>query len=298
MMACGAGVLFAPSLAFAKSDLITFHTNPETPGPNQSVVVSIQSYAVNLDAAKITWYVDKNVVKDGIAEKNIQTITKEFGQTTTIDVVVSMLDGGRYDKQFLLTPAEVDILWEADTSVPPFYKGKALPTYQSIVKLSALARFNSLSSDPSQYSYTWTANQTQGLGTGLGRNSMLLSMKYSGTAIPVSVRVSDFQGTLKSVTTQNIIAVDPLIVFYEDAPLLGIRFGHALTGGVEAGGTSFTIRAVPYFFSNDNLWNSTVLYSWIKDGTHLPLGLDPNFAVITKAGKSAQSETISISLQN
>lgn len=294
------GVFFAPGMAFAAVDLFTFHTVPETPAPDQAVTVSLQSYAVDLNAAKITWYVDKEVVRDGVAEKSIKTRTKGFGDPTVINVVVSTIDGGRFDKQFLLKPIEVDLLWEADTFVPPFYKGKALPTYKSQVKLSAIPRFNASSSNPSMYAYTWTANQIQGLKGSSGGGSVTLPMKYSGTAIPVTVRINNpgVNGETGSASL-NIVAVDPQLVFYEDAPLLGIRFDHALSESITTNGTSFRIHAVPYFFSNDDMENGDLSYSWQKDSERFSgAELDPNSLLLGKVGKSAQGSTVALTVQN
>jgi len=296
---CTAGMLLSPSMAFAALDLVTFRTDPEMPGPNQTVTVSIQSYAVDLNSARSTWYIDGVVVKDGVAEKSIETRTKEFGQIVTIDVVIITASGTRYDKQLLLRPLEVDILWEADTFVPPFYKGKALPTYKSNVKVTAIPRFNSLSSDPSLFSYTWTANQTQGVGGGLGKMSALVPMKYSGSTVPISVRVSDPSEGGQSVTVgQDITAVDPLLIFYEEAPLLGIHFNKILTGNTNTAGTSFRIHAVPYFFSNDDIKNGDLSYLWQNNTLRLTPSLVPTTFLVEKTGTNAQSNSISLKAQN
>ncbi|MEK7118498.1 MAG: hypothetical protein AAB869_02700 [Patescibacteria group bacterium] len=298
-IAWAVGILLSPGIAFSALDLITFHTNPETPGPNQAVTISIQSYAVPLDSAMLTWYIDKEVVASGIGEKSIQTTTTEFGNAVTVNVVIMTASGGRFDKQLILKPIEVDILWEADTFVPPFYKGKALPTYKSIVKLSAIPRFNAFASDPSLYSYTWTANNTQGLGQKSGKNGVLLPMKYSGSAVPVKVSVNNLASTGEGGgASKNIATVDPILLFYEDAPLLGIRLDRALSGAVVTNGTSFTIRAVPYFFSNDDVENSNLVSLWYKDNVKFAPGLDSNTLTIGKEGASAQGSTIGLSIQN
>jgi hypothetical protein len=307
-LVCGAGIALSPSIAFAALDLITFQTNPKTPGPDQLVTVSIQSYAVDLDSANLTWYVNKEVVASGIGEKSIQTMTKKLGETTTINVVVLAANGTRFDKQLLLRPIEVDLLWEADTFVPPFYKGKALPTYKSIVKVSAIPRFNAFSSNPSQYSYAWTANQIQGLGQGLGKQSVLVPMKYSGSSVPVEVTVTDLAVGASSTTTlttsgsgsavERITAVNPFILFYEDAPLLGIRFDRALSGAVTTNGINFTLRAAPYFFSNDDITNTSLIYTWQQDRQKLAPGIDPTVLVLGKEGTAAQSSTIGLMIQN
>ena len=48
-----------PRAAFAAFEIITTKTLPETPGPNQKVTVSINSFTTDLNSAEITWYVDK-----------------------------------------------------------------------------------------------------------------------------------------------------------------------------------------------------------------------------------------------
>jgi len=301
-VACVIGILLFPCITFAALDLVTFSTNPQNPPPNQTVTVSIQSYAINLNSARITWYVDKEVVKDGIAEKSIRTNTKEFGQTTVIDVVLVDATGVRTDKKFLLRPIEIDLLWEADTYTPPFYKGKALPTYKSNVKATAMARIRSLSDNPTSFYYTWTINRIQGLGEGLGKTSAIIPMKYAGSPVPTEVRVrevseqKDGGGTWSVV--QNILATNPLLAFYEQAPLLGTIFERALSGSAGTKGTGFRIRAVPYFFSNDDMANGNLVYTWKKDGASVAPALDPTSIQLGKTGTAAQSSAVSLSVQN
>ncbi|MDO8520789.1 MAG: hypothetical protein Q7S52_01610 [bacterium] len=302
-IACVAGILLFPSIALAALDVVTFSTNPPNPSPNQPVTVSIQSFAINLNSAKITWYVDKEVVKDGIAEKSIQTNTKAFGQTVTIDVVIVDQTGVRTDKKFLLRPIEIDILWEADTYTSPFYKGKALPSYKSNVKAMAMARMRSLSDDPSSFYYTWTINRIQGLGEGLGKTSAVIPMKYAGSAVPVSVRVSDLSkegggGGQSWSGMQNILAVSPTLLFYEQAPLLGTLLERALSGGISTKGTSFRIRAVPYFFSLDDMASGNLVYTWKKDGQSTAPALNPTSIQLGKTGTGAETSIISLSIQN
>lgn len=309
-LVCVAEMVFFPNAAFAALDLVTFQTTPKTPGPSQLVTIALQSYAIDLDSANLTWYVDKEILANGIGEKSIQTMTKGLGETVTVNVVILTAGGTRYDKQLLLRAVEIDLLWEADTFVPPFYKGKALPTYKSIVKLSAIPRFNTFASDPSRYSYAWTANQIQNLGQGIGKQSVLVPMKYSGSSVPVEVTITDLAALGDATATtsatrlssgsasQRIMATNPLLLFYEDAPLLGIRFDRALAGGVTTNGTSFTLRAVPYFFSNDDVVNGSLIYTWQQDRQKLTPGIDPNILVLGKEGTAAQSSTIGLLIQN
>ena len=295
---CGAGLFLAPISVFAALDLISISTDPVTPGPNQPVTVSIESYVMNLNSSKITWYVNKEAMKEGIGEKKFQTATKGAGEPVTVDIVILTEDGIRYNKQIVLTPIEVDVLWEANTYVPPFYKGKALPTYKSIVKVSAIPRFNSLTSNPKDYYYKWTVNRTQGGGEGLGKSSIPIGMGWPNANVPITVTVSTQDGKARGSTMQYIPTTDPKIIFYEQAPLLGIRFDHALGGEVSAEGNEFRLRAVPYYFSLDNYLNGDLVYSWRKDSARISPEYNPNTLIIQKNGREAQASSINLTVQN
>lgn len=289
---------FSPLFASAKLDLITVRTNPETPAPNQDVQVQVESYAVNLNSAKIIWYIDGIALKEGVAEKVFHTRTKDFGVPITIDIVILTADGARYDKQIILKPEEVDMLWEANTYVPPFYKGKALPTYKSTVKVTAIPRFNSLSSNPAEYYYRWTMNRTTGLGEALAKNSAVLQVGWADSRLPVNVEVTKPGTDFKAGAVQYVPVTEARAKFYELAPLLGIQFNKALGGVVEAGGTDFRVRAVPYYFSNEDYETGALHYTWKTGAGTLPATDNPNMLLLEKKGTSAESTSIILEVQN
>lgn len=289
---------FTPLFASAKLDLISIRTNPETPAPNQDVQVIVESYAVNLNTANIIWYIDGIALKEGPAEKVFNTRTKDFGVPVTIDIVILTADGGRFDKQIVLKPEEVDMLWEANTYVPPFYKGKALPTYKSIVKVTAIPRFNSLSSNPAEYYYRWTMNRTTGLGEALAKNSAVLQVGWADSRMPVNVEVTKLGTDYKANAVQYIPVTEARAQFYELAPLLGIQFNKALGGSVVANGTDFRIRAVPYFFSNEDYETGGLRYVWKTDAGTLPAIDNPNMLLLEKKGTNAESTSVILEVQN
>src|SRR3989338_2221189 len=179
-----------PGTVFAAFDLITFSTTPKTPGANESVLVTMNSYAVNLGTANITWYVNKEPIKNGTAETSLTLRTGDFGEKVTIDVVIITTEGLTVNKQFIIAPAEVDMLWEAQTYTPPFYKGKALPTYKSLVRVIAIPRFNSVTSSPAKYFYKWTYDSNKGAGEAIGKNSIVIPVGYAGSPTLVDVETS------------------------------------------------------------------------------------------------------------
>lgn len=295
---CSAGFFLNPSIVFAALDLVSITTNPTTPGPNEVVTVSVESYVMDLNSSKIIWYVDREAMKEGIGEKKFETETRGPGEPVTVDIVIITKNGAQYNKQIILTPIEIDLLWEANTYVPPFYKGKALPTYKSIVKVSAIPRFNSLKSNPKDYYYKWTVNRSQGAGEGLGKSSIPVGMGWPNSNVPIRVEVNTQDGAAKGSTMEYIPTVDPKVLFYEQAPLLGIRFDHILKGPVAVEGNEVRIRAVPYYFSLDNYFNEELVYSWIKDATRITPEMNPNLLIVQKSGQQAQASSINLTVQN
>ena len=292
------GILFPTSLFAAGLDLVKITTNPVTPGPHQEVTVSIQSFAVDLNTAQIIWYVDKEPAKQGIAEKSITTMTGDFGDKTVVDITIIPTYGDTLNKQIVIEPSEVDLLWEARTYTPPFYKGKALPTFKSMVKVTAMPRRNSYSSNPKEFYYKWTYNRIQGLGEALGMNSVLMPSGWPDSAVPISVEVSVPGSTWKGTQEANIPATLPKIVFYEQAPLLGTRFDHAIQNSSTQTGNMLDIRAVPYFFSTDNYLNGNLIYTWNVNGSNTQGGSEPTNLQLTKSGKDAESFAVSLRIQN
>lgn len=293
-------VLISPTSAFAVSaDLVSTKIVPSIPGPNQNVTVSIQSFAVNIDSARIVWYVNKEPKKEGVGEKTFTFTLGDFGNASTIDVIILTPEGVQVKKQLVIAPAEVDILWEAQTYTPPFYKGKALPSYKSLLRVSAIPRYNSLSSNPSEYSYKWTYNRIENAGAGIGKDRVVIPAGWADSAVPVSVDVKlpNSAWTGGSANT-NITGTKAKVVLYENAPLLGTQFNHALTESVAATGNEFAIRAVPYFFSTDNYMNNGLIYTWKLGGSNVVPGQDPTNFVITKKGRSAESYPFSLRVQN
>jgi hypothetical protein len=290
--------LFTPGTTFAALDLVNIKTTPKTPGENQEVTIILEAYAVPLDSAKIIWYVNKDPQKEGIAEKTFTVRTGEFGQKITVDIVIFTAAGAKIDKQIIIAPAEIDILWEAQTYTPPFYKGKALPSFKSLVRVTAIPRYNTLTSDPTQYNYKWTYNRTQSVGGGLGKNSVVIPAGWSNSQVPIALETSLAETKWIGYENKNIPTSNPKLLFYEQAPLLGIQFDHALSGVNNVPGNEFAIHAVPYFFSTDNYLNNQLVYTWKINGNNIAAGMDAMKLTIPKQGKGAESYNVGLRIQS
>lgn len=294
--------MVVPTISFAANDvldtLISTRLSPKVPGANEDVTISINSYTMDIDGSNIIWYVNKDAFKNGVGLRTVTIHTGDFGERSVVDIVIMTPTGRKINKQIVVAPAEVDVLWEAQTYTPPFYKGKALPTYKSLVKVTAIPRFNSLTSDPSQYYYNWTYLRTLGVGKGLGKSSALVPMGFANTPIPVNVEVSlpttDWVGS--KLTT--ITATNPKLMFYEQAPLLGTQFNSGLPQKINGEGNQFIVRAVPYFFSTDDYDNGNLMYTWTVSSAQRVPGTDPTTLTLKKSGTALQTFPVMLRIQN
>ncbi len=293
-----AGLLTPIGTFAAGLDLVNIKTLPKTPGPNQEVKISIESYAIPVDSSEIIWYVNKEVRSQGIAEKNFSVRLGDFGQKTTVDIVIIPPDGVKVNKQIVLAPSEIDILWEAQTYTPPFYKGKALPSYKSLIRVSAIPRYNSLTSNPASFFYAWTYNRTQKIGSAIGKNSVVIPGGWADSSVPIAVDISLPLTDWKGYQNKDIHGTEAKVLLYENAPLLGIQYNKALSQSTTAVGNEFSVHAVPYFFSSDNYLNNELIYTWRENGSNILTGLDPMDLIVSKRGKSLESYGISLRVQN
>jgi hypothetical protein len=152
----------------------------------------------------------------------------------------------------------IDILWQAQTYTPAWYKGKALPVIQSRIK--AVAVTPGISS--SKLIYEWYLNFQKNINaSGIGKSSFSFQIKNYEEQV-ITVRISNQNKNLideKSVILSANKA-KPEIIFYEDSPVYGTLFNKALQGYFNLLKPIFNLRAEPYFFSNAN--SKALKYKW------------------------------------
>ena len=154
------------------------------------------------------------------------------------------------------------MIWQANNYTPYWYKGKAQPTSESEITVSALTRM--LDNDGVEIPfdslvYQWKVDgKNLSASSGVGKNSITFRGGKRGEVNKVSVAVSNVNNSLTTSAQTTIQINDPEIVFYEDRPLVGVVWQKAL--GAEAGIVDrMIIRAEPFFFSDKDklhfVWN-------------------------------------------
>jgi hypothetical protein len=248
----------------ASASSISVSVNPENPEPYEDVDIGLSSYANNLDTVSITWSINGKIVLSGIGKKYFSTTAGSADSETNVIVKISLPDGD-VELRILIKPSSMVLLWEADDSyVPPFYKGKALPTGESSIKVVAMPEIknNGVLINPKNMSYSWKRDYSNDQeSSGYGKNFYIYTNDYleANSTIGVSALTLDQKYTTQG--SVNVSSYEPKIIFYPKNTKLGTLWENALNDNHKINGNE-VIEASPYFISPKNIINPTLIWNW------------------------------------
>jgi len=159
----------------------------------------------------------------------------------------------------------VDILWQGNGYVPPFYEGKNLWAKQSLITFVAVPQGLGNSAN---LNYKWTRNGTVlGNISGVGRNT--LSFKDAIFSKPYTVKV-EIIGNDESVlaeASETIRAKNVSLLIYENNPLYGYMFHREVGNIFQLDKNEITFAAFPLFAGPGERGNAGFSYTWRAEGS-------------------------------
>jgi len=280
---------------------IQYIVSPQTPGPNTQVTIEAQGVGTFLGNSAITWSENGKVISKGVGQRDFTFTTGALGTQTRIHVEVDSSSEGTLTNDWTFTPSSVSMIWEADTSAPPLYKGKPLYSGGSGLKVVAFPSIvvNGKSISTSNLSYQWTLNdQPVPQQSGLGQNSLT----FTGDQLQPQedAEVAVYYGANQVGYGEVIIpATAPEILLYEKDPLRGLLLDTALPSTLSLSAKELTIQAVPYNFSNESLASGAATYAWtLNDDSTTGPNAAEGMLTLRQTGSGAGSATIGVSVQN
>lgn len=267
---------------------VSYTVTPEIPQPNQEVTITAEAYGTDLNRAQITWYINGKSILSGIGEKKLTFTVGSLGSSNVVEVRIKPIKNGpEITKSWSFTPAQVDVLWEAHTYTPPFYKGKALYTTEADVTFVAIPNIviEGKSVAGNNAVYKWKEDYTAYADkSGYAKNTYNFTGSILGGDTNVSVEAySQSNPEAKGRGSTDIENENPLALYYEDHPLYGIFFNQALTDTVYTNKTQLKVALFPYFFSTKGK-NSDVSYEWILNNTNLDVPATENTMLFSLSG--------------
>ncbi|MEK7569429.1 MAG: hypothetical protein AAB500_00860 [Patescibacteria group bacterium] len=295
-------LLLLPLAGFALSpSAINVSVFPQSPAPGENVTITLSSYGANLDIVNIIWQVNGKTVLSGIGMKSYLLTAGAAGVEAKV-VARVMLPEGEIDKLISIRPGAVVLLWQAnDSYVPPFYKGKALPTEGSEIKIVAVPeiRAGGATLDPKTLNYVWKKNYENSSGdSGYGKNYLLHTSDYLDPGVNVSVVAGTVDGKYASGGSISVGAYEPEIAFYKVDPVLGTLWEHALPDPYRLA-SGETLLAAPYFIAPADIRRPELVFKWFINNSMLPVQIvRKNLIPLAPAAGASGTSRVRLEIEN
>jgi hypothetical protein len=252
---------------------------PEIPQPNEEVTISVESFSANLGAATFSWSVNGVQQEAGKGITQFTFNAPDSGEEVSVRLIIQKAEGGTIERNFSFAPSNVDLIYEAETYVPPFYKGKSLYTNASLLRFIALPNFvvNGVKINDKNLVYKWYVNGSADQdNSGYGKNVFY----YQGTLIerPVNIEVEVMSEDTTLTGKEDITVYPdlPEILIYEDNPILGIIFEKVVEGNFLLNRPEINLESIPYNFSVPQRDSYLIDYVWKMNGERIITGYQNN----------------------
>lgn len=272
---------------------ITLFVNPENPEPYGQVTAELNNNLIDLSRSGIVWNKNGKQIGKGTGLKKINITVGGPGVATTIEATITPPDGSVQTVQKIIRPGALDLLWEAETTTPPFYQGKALPGPESVVKLTAVPFFRSEGKAfaPSELYYKWyIGSKFMADYSGKGRSFFRVTSPKPGGKAEIKVIASSPGESLVAEKKVTLASFMPEVLFYEETPFTGPKLEKALPQVVILSEKEYSIWAGLYGFSQ----NGGLDYNWKQNGKNINLFGKS----VTLAKKEAGLSNISLSVKS
>lgn len=278
---------------------VTMEASPQYPKANEVVNITVAAYGTNLNASTISWSVNGKVAQSGTGATAFSTNSGNYGETKTVTAYIQPAGQPAITKTLSISPQEVSIIYEADSYIPPFYKGKGLFNREGTVKFVAMPNMTAggVRLSPSTLIYKWIINDTvQGSMSGYGKNSFAYTSGILGETVKVEVEVSTADGKTKGKGLMITAPQSSEALMYEKNPLYGILYNK------EIGSNEFhlkdkevTLKAEPFFVSTIA---SNLQYQWSINGGQIPVPVGQSYVTLRNATGQQGTSLINVVVNN
>lgn len=246
----------------SKSALFSIVSNVQNPKPFDTVTLYIQSSAFNPDQVYIEWYENNKKVAAGSGRKLHSVKLGNLGKRVDVRATVLMREE-RITNSISLVPFSVSLYWWADTLVPRWYTGKALPTKDQLVHVSAFTPLGVAS--PSNVIYMWKLNgEPRPEESGLGKQTFSFRSRFPGLPDTVSVLIQNPNKTFSFERSVTIANTDPEVRLCIIDLIRGCARSNTLRNIIMPT-NALTVQAYPFYFGSKEA--PFLAYNWNINGS-------------------------------
>lgn len=259
--------------------IVSLEINPPNPGPGDRVNIKVVTYSTDLNQAIISWLENGELVKTGLGLREYTATAGPIGSSKIVTVIIRASDGYVHEENIPIRPAVVDIMWESPSTVPPFYKGKALYPMLGTIRIVAFPymvddKGNVI--DPKNMVYTWRKNgRVVGDRSGYQRRVITFDENDSIYRLPFEIKlvVSDADGKYFAEKKIEINGNQQDLFFYENNPVFGTLYNKSLGNQFALKEKELSLEASPYFMDSPSRRDGQMRYLWtINQDTYTKYG--------------------------
>jgi hypothetical protein len=298
-------IIFIPAVSFAQGipgieNPVTIDMSPTSPGPGDVVTLTANSSSFPVNSALLIWTENGKVVSQGTGDKTFTLSAGTIGQKISVNLSAQVSGLGTFTASQTIIPALVNLIWEANSSVPPFYEGKSLLGWGGTYKVVAIPQIyeNGVAVSPSKLVYTWSKNYStdpdqSGYGKNVYKNDGSINYTRGGDTINLTIATAD--GKISAEGSIAVSPVTPSLLIYLESPIYGVMYNQSLSQ-TELSGDSITLRAEPYFFSNISSALSALV--WDMNGSAVADFAGNPMLTLVRQDKSAGTSVVDASIQS
>lgn len=254
-------------------ETVLIELSSEYPSPRKIISArAISSNYEDLSRHNIIWALDGVEKKRGLGEKTFQFQAPANGKSAVVSVTVEKESGFTYQGSNTIRPGNLDLIYEADTYTPPFYKGRSLFTHQSTITVAAMTDFISggIKIPKNRILYTWKKDgRVLSDQSGVGKDSLIIQGQLVQGLLSISVKAESLDYGITAEKKILINQTTPNVVLYENNPIYGSIFEKALTGTFNFDREEVGFTAIPYFFTAKDRSDSNLKYSWYENNQRI-----------------------------
>ncbi len=252
------------------NEAIVIRVSPETPRPGESVELSATSIFSSIEYADISWSANGKEFARGENRTAVTLPLGPLGSETRITAVAQTAGGAEIRGETTIRPVLIDIVWDTNSLVPPFFRGRALAGPGSTIRAQAIVNFMRADGTlvpESDITYMWRAgDKLLREASGRGRSRLTLTAPFLFDNTSLSVEAASQDGTFRANAATVVPSADTVLALYVDHPLYGTLYHDAITGSFPAGDTEVTVSALPYYTNARSARDDALRYAWQVNG--------------------------------
>ena len=276
-------------------------TEPAHPSAGDRVHLKAESPIIDLSKSYLTWRSGGKIIAQGTGVTEADVAISAAGTPLQINVDVSDSFWGEATKSLTISPVELDLLYDAPTYVPPFYRGRSLPSAGTVTRLQALARFTKSGSSlsESQIIYTWSKNgRVLGSLSGAGKSTLSIEAPALFSSDTVSVRATSKDEVLSASASVTIPSTESYVALYQDHPLYGFMYHKMVESVASVPDREMTFAVVPYFASARSPEDTSLEYHWSVDNSPVAASTTNKSLLTIRAGSSGSVAALKLEISH